>query len=116
MKTPAKPKSPSANLHSDSIPTIEPMFLTESQAAAAIGETTHQMYLHRRAGTGPPFVHGVRIRYPVDALREWAQALPRFTSRAEAYAKYPERADAAARQGGGMVEARKTRWPKRAGR
>jgi hypothetical protein len=92
---------------------LAPAFATEPQAAAYLGETTHQLYLHRRRGTGPPFVmHGARVRYPIAELQAWAQNLPRFVSRAAAYAADPQRARAAARQRSATSHARKTRWAK----
>ena len=97
----------------DEIDALTPAFMTESQAAAYLGETEHQLYMHRRRGTGPPFVlHGARIRYPIHELVAWAKNLPRFTSRAEAYAANPARARAAARQRAATARARKTRWDK----
>jgi hypothetical protein len=114
MKTKEKSETASANFRSDcSTPAIEAAFLTDSQAAEYLNLTSHQLYLHRRSGTGPPFVqHGVRIRYPVDALKQWAAALPRFTSVAAAYAANPKRANAAAHQRAATAKARKTRWRK----
>jgi hypothetical protein len=78
---------------------IVPAFLTEEQAATYVGESAHQFYVRRRKGTGPPFVmHGVRVRYPIDDLKRWAAALPRYTSRAQALVANPKRAAAARRQ------------------
>jgi hypothetical protein len=115
METTERPDMASADLRADSTLTIEAAFLTESQTATLLNITEHQLYLHRRNGSGPPFVmHGVRIRYPVDALKKWAAALPRFTSTAAAYAADPKRAHAAARQRGATAKARETRWRKEA--
>jgi hypothetical protein len=116
MMTTEKPDSLSAKLHTDSATLDEllaPAFATESQASAYLGLHPHQLYLHRRRGTGPPFVaHGARVRYPIAELVAWAQNLPRFTSRAEAYVADPERAVAALRQRTSTAKARKTRWRK----
>jgi hypothetical protein len=90
---------------------LKPMFATGEQAAVLTGLPPHQLYLYRRRGGGPPFVqHGVRVRYPIDGLRTWAAGLPRFTSRAEAYAHDPHRADGAAKQRAATARARKRRW------
>jgi hypothetical protein len=90
-----------------------PAFATEAQAAAFLNVTTHELYLRRRRGDGPPFtVFGARVRYPFDALRQWAAELPLFTFRAAAYAADPQRARAAARQRSATARTRKTRWPK----
>jgi hypothetical protein len=92
---------------------LSPMFATDEQAAVVAGITTHQLYLLRRRGGGPPFVqHGARIRYPIDSLRAWAAELPRFTSRAEAYAHDPRRARAAAKQRTATAQARRSRHSK----
>jgi hypothetical protein len=89
----------------------KPAFWLDEQAAAYLGLTTHQLYLYRRRGGGPPFVqHGVRVRYPIDSVKQWASQLPRFSSRAEAYAHDPQRADGAARQRAATAPARKRRW------
>jgi hypothetical protein len=102
-------------LDNDSAPAVfnnalAPMFVTDEQAAVVTGLTTHQLYLYRRRGGGPPFVvHGVRVRYPIDGLRAWAAELPRFSSRAEAYAYDPKRADGAARQRAALIGPRKRR-------
>jgi hypothetical protein len=94
---------------------LAPAFATEAQAAAFLNLTPHELYLRRRRGDGPPFtVFGARVRYPFDALRQWAAELPLFTSRAQAYAADPQRARAAARQRGATARARKTRWPREA--
>jgi hypothetical protein len=109
------PKVSSVEPRLDSAPVIEPAFLTESQVADYLGVHPHQLYLHRRRGTGPKFVvHGIRVRYPIDVVREWAAQLPRFASTAAAYAKHPKRAKAAAKQSAGSVVGRKTRWSKAA--
>lgn len=90
---------------------LKPMFATDEQAAILTGLTAHQLYLYRRRGGGPPFVqHGVRVRYPIDGLKTWAAELPRFTSRAEAYAANPKRAAGAAKQLAAVTRSRKTRW------
>jgi len=113
METTEKPDTASADSRVDSALAIEAAFLTEGQTATLLNITEHQLYLHRRNGSGPPFVmQGVRIRYPVDALKKWAAALPRFTSIAAAYAADPKRAHAAARQRDATVKARETRWRK----
>jgi hypothetical protein len=89
---------------------LKPAFWFDEQAAAYLGLTKHQLYLYRRRGGGPPFVqHGVRVRYPVDGVKQWASELPRFASRAEAYAANPRRALAASKQGVAIAQARKTR-------
>jgi hypothetical protein len=96
---------------------VAPAFLTDAQAAQFLGITPHQLYLFRRGKKpgGPPFVlHGARIRYPVADLRAWAASLPRFATRAEAYAANPARAKGAARQRAGSAHARKTKIKKRA--
>jgi hypothetical protein len=117
--TTEKPEARSAIFRSDSASTLEdllaPAFATDIQAADYLGLTPHQLYLHRRRGTGPPFVqHGVRTRYPIAELVEWAKNLPRFTSRAQAYVADPERAVSALRQRTATAKARKTRWRKEA--
>jgi hypothetical protein len=89
---------------------LKPMFVTDEQAAIVTGLTTHQLYLYRRRGGGPPFVqHGARVRYPIDGLKTWSAELPRFSSRAEAYAANPQRALAASKQGVAIAQARETR-------
>ena len=109
------PESDSAAVLDDA---LKPAFLTEAQAAQYLNQTEHQLYLKRRNGGGPPFtMHGARVRYPFADLVEWAQNLPRFTSRAEAYVANPKRAEGAQRQRTATARARKTRWdekPKRA--
>ena len=95
----------------DETDALAPAFLTEAQAAQYLDESEHQLYLMRRRGAGPPFtMHGARVRYPVAELVEWARNLPRFVSRAEAYAADPARKRAADRQRIATARARKTRW------
>src|SRR5271165_3957747 len=78
---------------------LAPAVLNEQQAAAYAGLTAHQLYLHRKKGTGPPFVmHGARIRYRFDELKRWVAALPSFTSIAQALVANPKRAEGASRQ------------------
>ena len=90
---------------------LKPAFLTEAQAAQYLNQSEHQLYLKRRDGGGPPFtMHGARVRYPFADLVEWAQNLPRFTSRAEAYVANPKRAKGAAEQRTATARARETRW------
>ena len=94
---------------------VAPAFLTDAQAAQFLGLSSHQLYLHRRKGSGPPFVmHGARIRYPIAALRKWAASLPQFVSRAEAYAANPVRAKGAARQRATTAKAHQAKIAKRA--
>lgn len=96
---------------------VAPAFLTDAQAAKLLGLTPHQLYLYRagKKSGGPPFVqHGVRIRYPVAGLKQWAASLPQFTTRAEAYAANPKRAKGAARQRATTEQARKAKIVKRA--
>ena len=96
----------------DGTDALAPAFATEAQAAQYLNLTEHELYLRRRRGDGPPFVlHGARVRYPIDALKQWAASLPCFTSRAAAYASNPERGAAAARQRAATARARKNRWP-----
>jgi hypothetical protein len=79
---------------------LVPAFLDDDQAAAYLGLTAQQLCLYRKRGDGPVFVQmGVRARYPLRELAEWAAAQPRFRSRREALAADPGRADAAVRQG-----------------
>ena len=93
---------------------LAPAFLNEAGAADFVGITAHQLYLHRRKGTGPPFVmHGARVRYPVDDLKQWAAALPRFTSIAQALVANPARAEGARRQRATTAIARKARQENR---
>jgi hypothetical protein len=90
---------------------LKPAFWLPEQTAAYLGLTEHQLYLYRRKGGGSPFVqHGVRTRYAPDDVRQWAAELPRFASRAEAYAHNPQRADGAAKQRAAVTRSRKTRW------
>ena len=98
-----------ASSDSDTDIDVAPAFLTDAQAATFLGISGHQLYLHRRKGSGPPFVlHGARIRYPVAGLREWAASLPTFTSRAQAYAANPA-------QGQRRREATRRQWACTAG-
>jgi hypothetical protein len=118
MKTKETPASPAPESGSASAlaDAIAPAFLTEDQAAAYAGLSPHQLYLHRSKGkdTGPPFVmHGARVRYPFDELKRWLAALPRFTTRAEALASNPARADGARRQRATTAQAREARLAKR---
>ena len=90
---------------------LKPAFWLPEQTAAYLGVTEHQLYLYRKNGGGPPFVqHGVRTRYAPDDVKQWAAELPRFASRAEAYAHNPKRAEGAARQRAATARARKRRW------
>ena len=59
-------------------------------------------------------MHGARVRYPVAGLRKWAESLPQFTNRAQAYAAHPQRAKGAARQRAATEKARKAKIAKRA--
>lgn len=96
---------------------IAPAFLTPTQAAEYLGITPHQLYLFRcgKKPDGPVFtMHCARVRYPTDALAQWAAALPRFGSRAEAYAANPARAKGAARQRATTAKARQAKIEKRA--
>jgi hypothetical protein len=118
MKTKETPASPAPESDFALTDALPPAFLTEGQAAQLLGLTPHQLYLYRcgKKARGPPFVmHGARIRYPVAELQDWARNLPRFVSRAEAYAANPQRARAAARQRTATARARKTRWDKQDG-
>jgi hypothetical protein len=102
--------SESAAPESDSVATA---VLNEQQAAAYAGLTAHQLYLHRKKGTGPPFVmHGARIRYRFDDLKRWVAELPSFTSIAQALVANPARAEGARRQRATTAIARKARWDK----
>jgi hypothetical protein len=106
--TPSNSESAAAEL-SDA--PLVPAFLTEAQAAAYVGETVHQLYLRRRRGDGPPFIlHGSRVRYAIADLKQWAAALPRFTSYAAALAANPKRAEGAHKQAATSATARKARW------
>lgn len=108
---PSNSESAAAEL---SDPPLAPAFLTEVGAADYLGETSHQLYLRRRRGDGPPFVmHGARVRYPVDDLKRWAAALPRFRSIGEALVANPARAEGARRQRATTAIARKARLAKR---
>ena len=115
MKSKVPVSQPSSNSESAAEPSdaLPPAFLTEPQAADFLGITAHQLYLQRRKGAGPPFVlHGARVRYPVDDLKRWAAALPRFTSIAQALVANPVRADGARPQGATTAVARRARWDK----
>jgi hypothetical protein len=91
-----------------------PAVLTEAQAAVYVGETPHQLAVRRRKGTAPPFImHGVRVRYPLDDLKQWLAQRPRFTSRAAALVANPARAKSARKQAATSAQAREARWPKR---
>jgi hypothetical protein len=93
---------------------LAPALLTEKQAAAYVGETPHQLYIRRRKGTGPPFVmFGVRARYRPHELKQWVAELPSYTSRSEALASNPARAQGAARQRATTAQAREARLAKR---
>jgi hypothetical protein len=111
MKTKDQAKQSPESNSASADDALKPAFWFDEQAAAYLGLTAHQLYLYRRRGGGPPFVqHGVRVRYPIDGVKQWASELPRFASRAEAYVHDPQRADGTARQRAATARARKARW------
>jgi hypothetical protein len=67
----------------------------------------------RAEGRCPPFIiadRNGRILYKVGPAKEYAENLPSFGSRAEAYASYPQLAERDAKQSENMEQTRKQRW------
>ncbi len=65
-------------------PTLEPLAVSEPEAARLIGISARTLWTLRRDGRGPRHVMiGSSIRYRVDAVREYLEALEQAAATAE---------------------------------